>query len=222
MAAAVLVGAGLAVVGLLVGGWGLALTALGALVSGLTLWSFRDPARTPPPGADWLLLAPADGTVAEIVEEHEPVYLRGPSQRVSISLSPLDVCVNRSPATGAVEFERYLPGRPLAAWHPLGIGSGPRSEVGLRHASGVPVLVRQIARQVAYDAPVGERMSAGERYGASRLGARLEVAVPPQVELDVALGQRTVAGETVIGRLPAAASGDGVAAETGVPIPEVA
>ena len=72
------------------GGMGLgAGDALGAVVLGVALWAFRDPLRTPPPDAGRLLLAPADGTVVEIVDEAEPVYLKGPSRRVSISPSPL-------------------------------------------------------------------------------------------------------------------------------------
>ena len=221
---AALLGAALAVAGLLVGSWGASLVALGALVLGCTLWFYRDPLRTPPPGADVLLLAPADGTVVEIVDEHEPVYLVGPSQRVSIALSPLGVHVNRSPVTGTVEVERHVLGDARGAWRPEAGETHARSEVGLRHATGVPVLVKQISgvRPAACDAPAGTRLSAGERYGVATLGSRVDVAVPPHVELDVAVGQRTVAGETVIGRLPAAASGDGTTSDARVLLTEVA
>ena len=223
---AALVGAALAVVGVLAGGWGGALVVVGGAVVGGTLWFFRDPARTPPPGADVLLLAPADGKVVEIADEHEPLYLKGPSQRVSIFLSPFDVHVNRSPATGTVEFERYVPGDYLVAWHPKASERNERSEIGLRHFTGAPVLFRQIAgavaRRVVYDAPVGARLRAGERFGIIKFGSRMDVVVPPHVELDVAVGQRTVAGETVIGRLPAAASGDGATSNVGTLLPEVA
>ena len=99
-----------------------------------------------------------------------------------------------------------------------------RSEIGLRHVTGVPVLVRQITGlwQSPYGVPTGRRLAAGDRLGLAALGARVDVAVPPHVELDVAVGQRTVAGETVIGRLPAAASGDGATADTRVLLTEVA
>ena len=226
IASAALLGAALAVAGILLGGWGAVLVVLGVLAFGFTAWFFRDPIRTPPPGADVLLLSPADGKVIEIAEEHEPVYIKGPSQRVSIFLSPFDVHVNRSPATGTVEFERYVPGESLVAWHPKASEKNERSEVGLRHFTGARVLFRQVAgvvaRRIVYDAPVGKRLAAGERYGVIKFGSRMDVVVPPHVELEVAVGQRTVAGETVIGRLPAAASGDGAMSETGILIPEVA
>lgn len=179
-------------VGFLLGGWWWTLAVLGIVLLGFVVWSFRDPLRTAPGEAHDLLLAPADGKVVELTTENEPLYLKGPSQRVSISLSPLNVQVNRSPVSGTVEYERYVP--------------GDRSEVGVRHASGTRVLFKQVAgaaaRRIVYDAPVGKTLVAGERYGVARFGSRMDVTVPPHVELDVRLGQLTVAGETVIGRIP--------------------
>lgn len=186
-----------------IGGAWWALAAVGVLAFGFTVWFFRDPPRTPPEEASDLLLAPADGTVVEIVTEHEPHYLNGPSQRVSIFLSPLNVHVNRAPADGTVEFVRYVPGEYLVAWHPKASEKNERSEVGIRHPSGAKVLFKQIAgavaRRIVFEAPEGHAFRAGERYGIVKFGSRMDIAVPPHVALDVAIGQKTVAGETVIG-----------------------
>jgi phosphatidylserine decarboxylase len=46
---------------------------------------------------------------------------------------------------------------------------------------------------------------AGERIGLMKFGSRMDVFVPPHVELDVRVGDRTVAGETVLGRWPSPA-----------------
>ncbi len=186
-----------------IGGAWWALAAVGVLAFGFTVWFFRDPPRTPPEDASGLLLAPADGTVVEIVTEHEPHFLKGPSQRVSIFLSPLNVHVNRSPADGVVEYQRYVPGEYLVAWHPKASEKNERSEVGIRHPSGARVLFKQIAgavaRRIVFEAPEGHTFRAGERYGIVKFGSRMDIAVPPHVALDVAIGQKTVAGETVIG-----------------------
>lgn len=202
--------AGLAVVlvavGALFGGAAWALAVFGLVVFGFVVWFFRDPPRTSPTGVPGILLAPADGKVVEIVTEAEPLYLQGPAQRVSIFLSPLNVHVNRSPADGVVEFERYVPGEYLVAWHPKASEKNERSEVGIRHPSGTRILFKQIAgavaRRIVYDAPVGKVLKAGERYGIVKFGSRMDVVVPPHVHLTVTLGQRTVAGETVIGEIP--------------------
>lgn len=188
---------------LALGGVWWVLGVLGLLALGFTVWFFRDPARTPPADTSDLLVAPADGTVVEIVTETEPVYLQGPSQRVSIFLSPLNVHVNRIPADGTVEYERYVPGEYLVAWHPKASEKNERSEVGIRHPSGARVLFKQIAgavaRRIVYDAPIGASFKAGHRYGIVKFGSRMDIAVPPHVALDVRIGQKTVAGETILG-----------------------
>ena len=218
IAAAAGVAAATTATGFALGGPWRALAVPGVAFLGFTTWFFRDPVRTPPTGPPGLLLAPADGTVVEIVTETEPLYLKGTSQRVSIFLSPLNVHVNRSPADGVVEFERYVPGEYLVAWHPKASEKNERSEVGIRHPSGTRILFKQIAgavaRRIVYDAPVGKTMTAGERYGIVKFGSRMDVVVPPHVRLDVAIGQKTVAGETIIGEIPAALPKAGSRAET--------
>jgi phosphatidylserine decarboxylase len=190
------------------GVWGgLWLTGLGLVVLGFVVWFFRDPPRTPPEPAVDLLLAPADGKVIEIVEEPEPLYLDGPARRISIFLSPLNVHVNRSPATGVVEYQRYVPGEYLVAWHPKASEKNERSEVGLRHPSGTRVLFKQIAgavaRRIVFDAPIGKPLAAGERYGIVKFGSRMDIAVPPHVQITATIGQRVTAGETVLGSFSA-------------------
>src|SRR5690606_13476984 len=175
IAGAAVLGLVLAALGLALGGWGLLLVALGALLLGFTVWFFRDPRRTPPVGAD-LLLAPADGKVVELVVEHEPLYLEAEAQRVSIFLSPLNVHVNRVPASGVVEYARYVPGDYLVAWHPKASALNERSEIGVRHPSGTPVLFKQIAgavaRRIVYYLKVGDRVEAGQRFGIVKFGSR--------------------------------------------------
>lgn len=187
--------------------WMKAVLGLGA-VGGVafTLYFFRDPERTPPPEArDTGLLAPADGRVVEVVEEHEPLYLKGPAQRVSIFLSPLDVHVNRVPARGTIEYVRYRPGDYLVAWHPKASEKNERSELGLRHPSGTKVLFKQIAgavaRRIEYHLAEGDTVAAGDRFGIVKFGSRMDVLVPPHVTLTVEEGQVMRAGETVIGQL---------------------
>lgn len=195
---------------LLTGIWTWLLGGLGVLALLFTLYFFRDPQRTSPTESADLLIAPADGKVVLIKEvEHEPLYIDGPAKQVSIFLSPLNVHVNRAPATGVLEFEQYVPGEYLVAWHPKSSEKNERSELGLRHASGTKVVFKQIAgavaRRIVYHCEVGDELQAGERFGIVKFGSRMDVLVPPHVELDVELDQRVTAGETVIGRIPASA-----------------
>ncbi|PSQ95116.1 MAG: phosphatidylserine decarboxylase family protein [Bacteroidetes bacterium SW_9_63_38] len=179
----------------------------GSLV--FTLYFFRDPERTPPADArDNGLVAPADGKVVEIVEEADSLYIDGPAKRLSIFLSPLDVHVNRVPARGAIEYEKYRPGDYLVAWHPKASEKNERSELGLRHPSGTKVLFKQIAgavaRRIVYHIGEGDSVTAGQRFGIVKFGSRMDVLVPPHVDLTVEKGEHVTAGDTVMGWLPEA------------------
>jgi phosphatidylserine decarboxylase len=193
------------------------LVVLAVLVVGFTLYFFRDPRRTPPEGASHLVLAPADGKVVEVVEEHDPLYLKGPARRVSIFLSPLNVHVNRAPADGVIEYEEYVPGDYLVAWHPKASVLNERSQLGLRHPGGTRILFKQIAgavaRRIVYHLSVGDTVQAGERFGIVKFGSRMDVLVPPSVRFDVQEGDVVRAGETVLARLPQPTSTTGTAAD---------
>jgi len=214
----------LAVGALWVESWVLRGPMLALAVGGLafTLYFFRDPERTPPPDArENGLLAPADGRVVEIVDDEEPLYLEGPTQRISIFLSPLDVHVNRVPARGVIEYAKYRPGDYLVAWHPKASEKNERSEFGLRHPSGTKILFKQIAgavaRRIEYDLQEGDTVEAGQRFGIVKFGSRMDLLVPPSVDLNVEEGQTVRAGTTVLGRIPDAdSSSESQPAETGV------
>jgi len=53
---------------------------------------------------------------------------------------------------------------------------------------------------------VGDELGTGQRVGLMKFGSRMDVFVPPECDLLVAVGERVVAGETVIARWPAQAS----------------
>lgn len=207
IAASAIIGTALVLLGLQLGQVGVvALTTLGVLVFAFTLWFFRDPPRTPPAGAEHLLLAPADGKVVEIVEETDSLYVKGSVRRISIFLSPLNVHVNRAPAAGVIEFDQYVAGDYLVAWHPKASEKNERSQLGLRHPSGTPILFKQIAgavaRRIVYHVGVGDSLDAGERFGIVKFGSRMDILVPPHVPVSARVGDRVVAGETVLGEIP--------------------
>lgn len=180
-------------------------------VVAFTLYFFRDPDRTAPSDAldGHAFVAPADGKIVEIVEEEEPLYLQGPSTRISIFLSPLNVHVNRVPSNGVVEYVRYVPGDYLVAWHPKASEKNERSEIGVEHESGTRILFKQIAgavaRRIEYHVAPGDRVRAGERFGIVKFGSRMDVHVPPSIRVDARVGDNVRAGETVLGALPAPA-----------------
>lgn len=189
--------------------WRVILFVFAALVFGFTLYFFRDPERTAPENATegQLILAPADGRVV-VVDDNvtDSLYINGPAKQVSIFLSPLNVHVNRIPVDGVVEYINYVQGDYLVAWHPKASEKNERSEIGVRHPSGTLVLFKQIAgavaRRIVYYLKEGDTVVAGERFGLVKFGSRMDVLVPPHVQIDARVGDRVVAGETVLGHIP--------------------
>lgn len=177
---------------------------LSCLMVAFTLYFFRDPERTTPPG-EHLLIAPADGKVIDIKEVYEDKYLKTQATQISIFLSPLDVHVNRIPLSGKVEYANYVPGEYLVAWHEKASELNERSEFGVKHSSGTKMFFRQItgyvARRIVFHIKEGDDVRAGERFGMMKFGSRMDIVVPSGINLFIKPGIRTVGGETVIGEV---------------------
>ncbi len=163
---------------------------------------FRDPKRVTPEGDD-LIIAPADGKVVVIEEVEENEYLKGKCRQVSIFMSPVNVHVNRFPVSGTVLYEKYHPGKYLVAWHPKSSTENERTTVVVQHEKG-NVLFRQIAgalaKRIVNYAKVGQKAQAGAEYGFIKFGSRIDIYLPLECEINVELNQKTVGGETVVGR----------------------
>lgn len=176
----------------------LAITAIFALV----VYFFRDPERETPDD-DLLLVSPADGKVLDVIEVDETNYLKARAKQISIFLSPLNVHVNRVPATGVIRYAEYFPGKYLVAWHPKSSTLNERAEFGLEHKSGSNILFRQItgflARRIVYSLEEGQMVYAGDRFGMMKFGSRMDIVVPLDFEFKVKGGQMVVAGETILG-----------------------
>jgi len=184
--------------------WSWVLYILAIVIMLFVLNFFRDPERTTPVGNDFLV-APADGKIVQIVQLENAKYVDGPATQVSIFLSAFDVHVNRIPLSGVIEYVHYYPGEYLLAWHEKASELNEQSQFGLRHASGTKILFKQItgyvARRIVYHISEGDTVTAGNRFGMMKFGSRMDIIVPANVELDVKVGQRTVAGETILGRV---------------------
>ena len=186
---------------------------LGWLMVGLTIWIavfFRDPVRTTP-RADKLVVAPADGLVTMIARVPPPPELTGPNglveqemTRVSIFMSVFDVHINRSPVSGRVLRMAYVPGKFVNAdldkaseenerQHFLIAGKG--FELGVTQIAGL------VARRILTFVHEGDEVAAGQRIGMIRFGSRVDVYLPEGTAAKVLLGQRAVAGETVLAEI---------------------
>ena len=167
-----------------------------------TLWFFRDPERRIPEDAG-LVLAPGEGKVILIDEIDEPTYMGGPCRKISIFLSVFDVHVQRAPVAGIVEHRVYRPGAYAVAWADKASDDNEQASLGLRTAAG-KVLVRQIAglvaRRIVTYPKEGQTVERGDRIGLIRFGSRVDLFLPLDWEVTCTVGQRAVAGITILAR----------------------
>jgi phosphatidylserine decarboxylase len=185
---------------------------LGLAGLGLTVWCFyffRDPDRVTPIRSG-LVISPADGVVQMIAPAPPPVQLdmgADPLTRVSIFMNVFDVHVNRVPVDGTIDKLFYHSGKFLNASLDKASEHNERQSVSVRMADGRRVAFVQIAgliaRRILCRLTEGEQVRAGYRFGMIRFGSRVDVFLPPGVSPLVALGQRMIAGETVIADLQA-------------------
>lgn len=185
--------------------------ALGALPAAVALF-FRDPDREADrtPVDEDVVVAPADGKVMYAGPGQDGVAPEGEWQQVSIFLSAFDVHINRAPYGGRLREVTYRPGKWLAAYTHESAHLNERTDLVVeREVAGRTRVVqfRQIvglmARRVVTRVAAGDEVTTGQRIGLMKFGSRMDVFVPPEVELVVQAGARTVGGETVIARWPA-------------------
>lgn len=179
----------------------------------LTLWVcyfFRDPERIVPVG-DGLIVSPADGRVNLISTVLPPAELDLPSVpmlRISVFMNVFDCHVNRVPVTGRIDQVHYTPGLFLNA--ELDKASEDNERNGLvieTRQNGEPVrigvvqIAGLVARRIVDWVKPGDDLTVGDRFGLIRFGSRVDVYLPAGTRVLVGLGQKAVAGETVLADL---------------------
>ena len=188
---------------------------LGALVLGILAF-FRDPRRVTPLGEEQIV-APADGLITLIKQMEPPRELveadgtgapglpAGVVTRISIFMSVFDVHINRAPVGGTVRRVVYIPGKFLNADLDKASEENERQHILIEQSGGAAVGFTQIAglvaRRIVPFVKPGDIVAAGQRVGLIRFGSRVDVYLPAGTEPKVLVGQRTIAGETVLAEL---------------------
>ncbi|MBA4164963.1 MAG: phosphatidylserine decarboxylase family protein [Erythrobacter sp.] len=177
---------------------------------------FRDPQRVVPQDAN-AIVSPADGLVSLIMEVEPPAELcvadgagrrglpPGPVTRISIFMSVFDVHINRAPVGGTVARVVYIPGRFLNADLDKASEENERQHILIERHDGMAIGFTQIAglvaRRIVPFVKPGDIVAAGQRIGLIRFGSRVDVYLPAGTSPCVLLGQRVVAGETVLAQV---------------------
>jgi phosphatidylserine decarboxylase len=187
---------------------------------------YRDPERQAPESAD-VIVSPADGEVIYVRQSRDgalPVSTKGGRQYeleeltrtplqskdaivVGISLSFLDVHVNRAPIGGRVTTLHHYRG---------GFGSLRRPESAFENERATMVIARgrleiavvliasRLVRRISSFVEEGQRVACGQRIGAIRFGSQVDLILPAEqgLVLNVQPGDRVAAGESVVAVIP--------------------
>jgi len=188
---------------------------LGGLVLGILAF-FRDPRRVTPQD-ERFIVSPADGMITLIQQVPPPRELSiadgtagvalgtEPVTRISIFMSVFDVHINRAPVGGTVRRVVYIPGKFMNADLDKASEENERQHILIERSDGVAIGFTQIAglvaRRIVPFVKPGDILAAGQRVGLIRFGSRVDVYLPAGTEPKVLMGQKMIAGETVLAEI---------------------
>ena len=171
----------------------------------LVLNFFRNPDRAISQPDKFNVFAPADGKIVVIEKVFEPEFLQKECIQVSIFMNPLNVHVNRYPVGGKVSYSRYHPGKYLVAWDPKSSTENERTTVGIDSDAGPVILMRQIAgalaRRIVCYSKEGDIAVQGQDMGFIKFGSRVDLFLPLDAQIQVALDQKVKGNLDAIARL---------------------
>ncbi|MEW6557369.1 MAG: phosphatidylserine decarboxylase [Elusimicrobiota bacterium] len=166
------------------------------------IYFFRDPTRKI--GFDEnQILSPADGTVFEISDIEESLVIKGRAKVVKIFLSVLDVHLQRAPISGKITYIKKESGKFLPANHPDAAVKNTQNLVGIN--GQMSIYIKQIAGIIAQKCELWVKLDdvikQGEKIGLIHFGSQVDIYLPENIKLKVAVGNKVKAGITVIGEI---------------------
>jgi phosphatidylserine decarboxylase len=176
------------------------LSFLAWIIALFVLQFFRDPGRVVPQG-EGLVLSPADGRVIKVEKISDP-YGEREAILVSVFMNVFNVHSNRSPIDGVIQKVQYFPGKFVNADLDKASLENERNAVVANTADGQTVTFVQvaglIARRILCYVKAGDQLARGQRYGFIRFGSRVDVYLPLDAKVQVAIGDKVSATTTVL------------------------
>jgi phosphatidylserine decarboxylase len=115
------------------------------------------------------------------------------------------VHIQRLPVTGIVDRVEYAPGKFISAAKDKSSDDNERNSILVKTDDGFIIPVVQIAgyisRRIVCWVKEGTMGEVGSRFGLIRFGSRVDIYLPEGISPKVALGQRMIAGETIMADL---------------------
>jgi len=163
------------------------------LFLGFITFFFRVPHRVTMQNPN-AIIAPADGTIVQILEDVETEYFNDKRIQISIFMSPLNVHVNTYPIDGEVIYVKYHPGKHFVASLPKASKDNEHNTVVQKHKNGEDILFRQIAgtvaRRIVSYSKEGDYAEQGGEMGIIKFGSRVDVFLPLSAKINVKLNDK--------------------------------
>jgi phosphatidylserine decarboxylase len=186
---------------------------------------FRDPDRRPRGGENHIL-SPADGKIiyvkkidkglVPVANKHSrtlkldeltstDVLTRG-VYHVGISMTFLDVHVNRAPVSGRIVFMKHVNGSFLSLKEPDAEFRNERVVTVIERGSmqiGIVQIASRLVRRIVPFKKEGEEVRRGEKIGMIRFGSQVDLVIPGEsvISLSIKAGDRVKAGESIIAEI---------------------
>ena len=166
---------------------------------------FQCPIRVFEADTEHVVVAPADGHIVVVAETEETEYFHDRRKMVSIFMSLFNVHANWVPVDGTIKMVKHHDGNFHKAWLPKASSENERSTIVITTPDGTDILVRQVAgamaRRIVTYVQEGDSCFVDEHLGFIKLGSRVDLFLPLDAEIKVAMNQKTVGNETVIAHL---------------------
>ncbi|PID93680.1 MAG: phosphatidylserine decarboxylase family protein [Bacteroidetes bacterium] len=179
--------------------WGIMLI----LIIGFLLF-FRNPQRelTVDPLS---IISAADGKVVAIERRMEKEYFHEERLVIAVFMSIYDVHVNTVPIAGKVVYTKHHPGKNYPAINPKSSDLNERYTTVITSGQ-TSLLVRQIAgiaaRRIHLSVTEGDTVKQGQELGIIKLGSRVDIYLPTEVEVVTKIGEQVTAGQSILARFP--------------------
>ena len=168
------------------------------------LMFFRDPERTTPE-IDRGVFSPADGKIIFVETTRDERFADEDVLKISIFMNVFNVHVNRIPISGTVKKVHHVPGSFLAADNEKAHLNNEYCAVKISTADQRDITMVQIAgliaRRIICRLETEDPVKRGERYGLIRFGSRVDLYLPHQSNAAVKVGDKVVAGESLLAYL---------------------
>ena len=174
------------------------------VIAGWILFFFRDPTRKPPsiPNA---AISAADGLVIAVSQRKAPDPVKSDEtfHCISIFMSLFDVHVNRMPLPCSIKNIYHIPGKFVDASEKNADNLNERCIYDCSY-NGQRFVVVQVAgryaRRIKPFFNADKKLKLAERFGLICFGSRVDVYLPEDFDIFIQEGQRSIAGETILGQ----------------------